>query len=96
VPGRDLPNAETTAEGSSRAAQVDPGAQLSALAAIGDDATVLLPDLEQHLNLARHHLHQALAHALHTLEDAERSIEEFEHRLAQHRARLRALGYPTL
>jgi len=73
-----------------------PDAQLGALAAIGVDATVPPPDLEQDLNLARLHLHQALAHALHTLADAQRSIEGFEQQLTQHRARLRTLGYPAL
>jgi hypothetical protein len=52
-----------------------------------------LPSFERRLNLTLH-LHQTLSRPLRTLDEAERSIEDFEHRLAQHRARLRTLGYP--
>jgi hypothetical protein len=95
VAGGDLPNAETAVTDQWRA-RVDPAAEPSAVAATRNDAKVPLPDLEQHVNLARLHLHQALARALHTLDCATGSICDFEHRLAQHRARLRELGYPAL
>jgi hypothetical protein len=90
VPGGDLPHAEGARKGSSR------GGEVAAQAHLADDAMATLSGLDRRVNIALLHLHQALSHALHTLEDAERSIEDFEHRLAQHRARLRTLGYPAL